>query len=324
MRILRDCNMGVKEAAKVIKEGGIVSFPTETVYGLGADVFNRKAVERVFSVKRRDPSNPLIVLIPSVDHLERVALDPPEIFWKLVEEFWPGPLTIVLKKREGVFNELTGKWPFVAVRVPGHPVPIAIMKELDSPITGPSANISGRISPISASDVISELNGLIDLLLDCGDSYFGIESTIVDLTVSPARVTREGIIPVDELRKTGLDFIVEERGKKIDLGFKLILYDMNLKRAREEISKVAGNKPVITTEDGAHLYKVPVILGRRDNLHTVAKSIYKVFRILRDLNPEIVLAEPFNEPGIGRAIMGILKAASWRVVNENSRSSEFS
>ena len=316
MRILRDCSTGIKEAASVIREGGIASFPTETVYGLGADVFNRRAVEKVFHAKRRDPSNPLIVLIPSVDHLERVALDPPEIFWKLTEEFWPGPLTVVLRKKEGVFNELTGRWPFIAVRVPGHPVPIAIMEELDSPITGPSANVSGGISPISADDVISELNGLVDIILDCGESYFGIESTIVDLTSSPVRVAREGIIPAEEIERRIGPVLVEERRKKIDPGFKLILYDMDLDKAREEISKVAGEKPVMTTEEGMKFYRTPIVLGKRSDLHTVARNLYRVLREIRKMKPDIVFSEPFNEPGIGRAIMGILRASAWRTVED--------
>ena len=316
MRILRDCRTGIREAANTIREGGIVSFPTETVYGLGADVFNRRAVERVFHVKRRDLSNPLIVLIPSVDHLERVAMDPPEMFWTLVEEFWPGPLTVVLRKREGVFNELTGRWPFVAVRVPGHPVPIAIMKELDSPITGPSANVSGGISPISAEDVISELNGLIDIILDCGESYFGIESTIIDLTSSPVRITREGIIPAEEIERRIGPVVVEERRRKIDPGFKLILYDMNLDKAREEISKIAGENPVITTEEGANFYRKPVVVGKRSDLHTIARNLYKTLREIKEKKPDIVFSEPFNEPGIGRAIMGILRASAWRTVED--------
>ncbi len=182
----------LEEAAAVLRRGGLVAFPTETVYGLGASVLHREAIGRLFAVKGRPADNPLIVHIYSSGGLQEIAADLPEVVDQLAERFWPGPLTLVLPKKESVPEEVSAGLPTVAVRVPSHPVARELLKIAGIPVAAPSANLSGRPSPTRGSHVIKDLDGRVEMILDAGPTGVGVESTVLDLTGEVPRILRPG------------------------------------------------------------------------------------------------------------------------------------
>jgi L-threonylcarbamoyladenylate synthase len=187
------------EAARVLRGGGLVAFPTETVYGLGANALNAAAAASIFTAKGRPANNPLIVHLAEADQVHQVAADWPESAMRLAQRFWPGPLTLVLPKRDTVPDVVTAKGPTVAVRVPAHPVAQALLRAAALPIAAPSANRSTELSPTRAEHVLRSLDGRIDMLLDAGPTSGGIESTVLDLTTTPPRLLRPGPIRSAEL-----------------------------------------------------------------------------------------------------------------------------
>ncbi len=190
----------VLAAAEILRSGGLVGIPTETVYGLGANGLNEDAVRAIFAAKGRPQDNPLILHIPGADWLERFCCDIPASAYLLAEHFWPGPLTMILKRRENVPNVTTGGLDTVGVRCPDHPVALAIIAAADVPIAAPSGNISGRPSPTCARHMVEDMIGRIDGIVDGGACGVGVESTIIDLTVTPPRVLRPGGLPLEKLR----------------------------------------------------------------------------------------------------------------------------
>jgi L-threonylcarbamoyladenylate synthase len=192
-----DITTDVSRGAEVLRRGGLVAFPTETVYGLGADATNGVAVARIFEAKGRPPDDPLIVHLARTDDLPRWAADVPEAAWRLASRFWPGPLTLILPRQPIVPDVVTAGLPTVGLRVPAHPVALALLSAFGGGVAAPSANRFGRVSPTDAAHVAEELGGRIDLILDGGPCQVGIESTIVDLSggepaiLRPGGVTRE-------------------------------------------------------------------------------------------------------------------------------------
>ena len=189
----------IREAAAILRRGGLVAFPTETVYGLGADASNPEAVARIYKVKGRPSGHPVIVHIGEIGQLGRWAREIPEQAAKLAARFWPGPLTLVLRRAPGVNDELTGGQETIALRIPGHPVALALLREFGGGIAAPSANRFGRISPTSAEHVRSDLGSDVDLILDGGPCEIGIESTIVDLSRGRPVLLRPGRIGAEDL-----------------------------------------------------------------------------------------------------------------------------
>jgi L-threonylcarbamoyladenylate synthase len=181
-------------AAAVLRGGGLVAFPTETVYGLGANALDPEAVAAVFRAKGRPAHNPLIVHVAEAAAARRVAADWPEEAARLARQFWPGPLTLVLPRRDGVPDGVTAGGPTVAVRVPAHPVALALLRAAGLPVAAPSANRSGQLSPTRAEHVLRGLGGHIDLVLDGGPTPGGIESTVLDVTCHPPRLLRPGLV----------------------------------------------------------------------------------------------------------------------------------
>ena len=192
----------VERAGQVIRGGGLVAFPTETVYGLAADIFNEQAVARVFEVKGRPANNPLPVQIVSKDDLARLVSEIPPVAKSLMEKFWPGPLTMVLSASPQVPELVTAGTGKVGIRMPDHPVALALIKAAGTPIVAPSANISGEPPPTTAQEVLEYLDGKIELILDAGPTRLKVSSTVVDLTESPPRILREGGISEAELQKS--------------------------------------------------------------------------------------------------------------------------
>ena len=189
----------IERAIKILKNGGIVAFPTDTVYGLGANAFNEDAVLKVYEAKARPREFALTILLADVSQIKLVAENVPKMAWKLADRFMPGALTIVLQKSMAVSNMVTGDGDTVAVRVPNHPIPIALVKGLGAPITGTSANRSGAPSPIVAEEVYKQLRSKVDLIIDGGKCPIGISSTVLDLTTDPPKIIREGTITREQI-----------------------------------------------------------------------------------------------------------------------------
>ena len=194
----KDTN-AIAEAAAILRRGGLLGIPTETVYGLGADGLNEDAVRRIFEAKGRPQDNPLILHVPDAGWLERCCVDVPETAYALAEKFWPGPLTMILPRRDCVPLRTTGGLDTVGVRCPDHPVTRAIIQAAGVPVAAPSGNTSGRPSPTCARHMMEDMMGKIDGIVDGGDCAVGVESTIIDLTVQPPRLLRPGGLPLEEL-----------------------------------------------------------------------------------------------------------------------------
>jgi len=187
------------EAVDILRSGGIVAFPTDTVYGLGADATNEGAILKIYAAKKRPLQTALPLLLSDASEIANVARDIPELAWRLAERFLPGGLTLVLYRLPSVSPVITGGSEKIAVRVPDHPVPLTLIQRLGKPITGTSANLTGRPNPLTAEDVREQMGGSIDLIIDGGRCQGDIASTVVDLTVEPPMIVREGAISRDDI-----------------------------------------------------------------------------------------------------------------------------
>lgn len=189
----------IRKACAVLKQGGILAFPTETFYGLGADALNEQALKKVFALKQRDYAKPLLVIIAEKDQLHSLVSDIPAVAEKLMDSFWPGPLTIIFKARKGLPSLLTGGTDTVGIRISSHPVARSLASTFGRPLTATSANLSGGKNPITAQDVCDQLGEGVDMMLDAGKTKGIKGSTIIDVTLSPPRIVREGDVPVGEV-----------------------------------------------------------------------------------------------------------------------------
>ena len=199
MNTKRLTEQDIDEAAAILRDGGLVGIPTETVYGLGANGLNEEAVAHIFEAKGRPQDNPLILHIPSADHLERYCKEIPLTAYQLAEAYWPGPLTMILKRKPIVPDVVTAGLDTVGMRCPSHPVCHAILEAADVPVAAPSGNTSGRPSPTTAAHMWEDMDGKIDAIVDGGPCSVGVESTIIDLTETPARLLRPGGITLEQL-----------------------------------------------------------------------------------------------------------------------------
>lgn len=200
----------IAAAAKIIKDGGLLGIPTETVYGLGANALDEQAVYNIFAAKGRPQDNPLIIHVPDASWLSRYCENVPEAAYRLAAEFWPGPLTMILPRKKIVPLRTTGGLETVGVRCPDHPVTLAIIKAADLPVAAPSGNTSGRPSPTSAGDMLEDMDGKIDAIFDGGACRVGVESTIIDLTCMPPRLLRAGGLAVEELRRVLGEVVIDK------------------------------------------------------------------------------------------------------------------
>ena len=191
----------IREVAAVLREGGLVAFPTETVYGLGAHALHAPAVARIFDAKGRPATDPIIVHLADVDQLDAVAQAVPDAARELAAAFWPGALTLILEKRSIVPDAVTAGLHTLGVRVPAHPIAHALIVAAGVPVAAPSANRFSRPSPTRAEHVLADLDGVVDIIIDGGATPIGVESTIIDLTVSPALVRRPGGVSLEDIRR---------------------------------------------------------------------------------------------------------------------------
>jgi L-threonylcarbamoyladenylate synthase len=196
----------IEKGVKIFQKGGVIAFPTDTVYGLGADAFNAKAVERIYEIKNRPKHRQLPLLIAAAERLTTLASPIPEIAWFLAKRFWPGGLTLVLPKTDSLPAYLASG-PTIAVRVPDHPVCLALIQHLGNPVIGTSANVSGEPPALTADEVRQQLGGKIDFVINGGKCPGGKESTVVDVTHESPKILRQGIIPPDEIDKAYNDYL---------------------------------------------------------------------------------------------------------------------
>lgn len=330
----------IKTAGEIIQTGGLVAFPTETVYGLGADALNPQASCKIYEAKGRPSDNPLIVHISNIEDLEKIAAEVPVQAKRLAEIFWPGPLTIILKKKEIVPLETTGGLDTVAVRMPNHPLALALIQAGGGFIAAPSANASGKPSPTLAEHVAADLDGRIPMILDGGAVGIGIESTIVDFTEEIPMVLRPGYITPDMIRRVigevridpGLDAEnARTRPKAPGMKYRhyapdaeLILIDGEQEKVQEKINylskeAIESGKSVgiIGTEETCGSYSCGIVksIGTRADEDTIARHLYGVLREFDAQKVDVIFSESFATPGIGQAVMNrMLKAAGHRVI----------
>ncbi|MCS7138681.1 MAG: L-threonylcarbamoyladenylate synthase [Crenarchaeota archaeon] len=331
----------LQEAAEVLKSGGLVAFPTETVYGLGADSFNEDAVLKIFKAKKRPPDNPVIVHISEMDMLKEVSTTIPKRVKKMIEDLWPGPLTIVVPRSKKVPASVSAGLDTVAVRMPAHNVALGLIKHLGSPIAAPSANLSGRPSPTNARDVYEDLNGAIEMIIDAGDTFIGVESTVVHVTENKSVILRPGPIPIETLRNYLNDIELHPsiltgkfEGTPASPGMKyrhyapkaeMVVVEGTYDRVLEKIVETvhdylkAGLKVgcIVSEETAVKLPSQTLIevLAPRNRLDLIARRLFSALRNLDRRNPDIIVAEGFPEEGIGMAIQNRLrKAAGYRIL----------
>ncbi len=331
----------IEECGRIIREGGLVAFPTETVYGLGANALEEGACRRIFQAKGRPQDNPLIIHVASPDDLEVLTTDLPPQAAKCIQAFWPGPLTLVLPKAPRVPAVVSAGLNTVALRMPDHPAALALIRAAGVPVAAPSANLSGRPSPTLGSHVMEDLAGRVEAVLDAGPCRVGVESTVLDLTealpviLRPGGITREeltgvlGQVAVDPglqdeslaPRSPGVKYrhyapkgkLVPVSGPEEKVQARIL---REIRRGREQGLRVA----VLCSAESAPVYagsgaEYVEILGSKREPWTVAATLYRALRECDQRNIELILAETFARSGMGAAVMNRLeKAAGHHVI----------
>ena len=332
------------EAAKILQEGGLVAFPTETVYGLGADGLNSEAAAKIYSAKGRPSDNPLILHIADMDMISKLAKNISEDAMKVMNAFWPGPLTVILNKTDIVPYGTTGGLDTVAIRMPSHPVARELIRIAGVAVAAPSANTSGRPSPTTAQHVIQDLNGKIDMVVDGGKVGIGIESTIVDMTGENPMILRPGYItkPMLEevvkktvsidpaiLSKEGMDGV---RPKAPGMKYKhyapkgdlTIVSGDNIKKVVGKIHELVEEKQkegyrvgIIATDETVSQYGEGIVksIGSREDEVSISVGLYSVLREFDDEGVDFIYSESFEQDDFGQAIMNrLLKAAGYSII----------
>jgi len=339
---VRPSSETIKYAAEVIKGGGLVAFPTETVYGLGADAYNKEAVKKIYYVKGRPSDNPIIVHLCEVSQLERVAYRIPEDAYKLIKRMWPGPLTLLLLKDPELPSVVTSGLDSVAVRMPAHPVALELIRESGVPIAAPSANISGKPSPTRGEHVVQDFYSKIEVILDAGETLYGVESTIINLLSDPPMLLRPGAYPVEEVESVlGRKIVVPEfaRGfedasralapgmkyrhyapdtpvvlveardygvaEKIVEAVRGVILDYKMKRLKVALLSYAE-----TSQFYEGLVDRLLVMGSRGNLFEVARNLFSTLRMVDTLGVDVAVIEGVEENGLGLAVMNRLRKAS--------------
>jgi L-threonylcarbamoyladenylate synthase len=306
----------IRRAAEVLRAGGLVAFPTETVYGLGADACDAAAVERIFAAKGRPPDNPLIVHVAGTAGLAEVAAVVPPLAADLAARWWPGPLTLVVDARPEIPAVTTGGLRTVAVRHPAHRVAQALLQAAARPVAAPSANRSGRPSPTTAAHVVADLGEMVDLVLDAGPCPVGVESTVVDARFDAPVVLREGSVTREDLGIPASAAATPEQA----LASPGTRYRHYAPACRVEIAPVgeAGRRAAALAGSGHRVGLVgpppvpPGVVGLADaeDAAALARVLYDALRAAEDAQVDVVVVEAVREEGIGRAVMDRLRRAA--------------
>ena len=331
-----------EQAGKILREGGLVAFPTETVYGLGADALDEEASAKIYAAKGRPSDNPLIVHIADIEALYKLSCEVPDKALKLADKFWPGPLTMILKKSDIVPDSITGGLGTVAIRMPSHKVAAELIRTSGVYIAAPSAHTSGKPSPTRASHVIKDLSGKIDMIIEDDTVDIGVESTIIDLSeevptiLRPGYITKEmfeeviGGVRIDPAITEGVKSGVVPKAP--GMKYKHYAPDADLKIVEGDEAKVVeyindnvnrlisqGYKvAVMTTEEGKHNYNKGIIvsMGHKDDELSAARHLYAVLREFDNENVDYVFSESFETDNVGRAVMNrLIKAAGHTIIN---------
>lgn len=330
----------IKKAGVILRDGGLVAFPTETVYGLGADALNEQAAKKIYAAKGRPSDNPLIIHVADMKSLDRITEEMPEAAKRVAEAFWPGPLTLILKKSREVPPETTGGLETVAVRMPDHEIAREVIKAGGGYIAAPSANTSGRPSPTEAGHVEADLNGKIDMILDGGPVEIGVESTILDMTVTPPMILRPGAVTKEMLEaligevavdKALMDSDSKRPPKAPGMKYRhyapkaeLVIVDGRMDAVVDKINRLAKEKAdagykvgIIGTRETVGRYQTGDIkcIGTRMDESTIASHLYGILREFDSDGAEFIYSEAFAAEGIGSAVMNrLLKAAGHRII----------
>lgn len=331
---------GIRQAGGIIRAGGLVAFPTETVYGLGGDALNKESSRKIYEAKGRPSDNPLIVHICRFSDMEKIVERIPQAARDLAEAFWPGPLTMILPKSDAVPYETTGGLDTVAVRFPSHPAARAFIEAAGGYVAAPSANRSGRPSPTTAKYVAEDMDGRIDMIIDGGEVGIGLESTIVDLTGEVPMILRPGYITQEMLQnvlgeiaadKTMLGEADGTCPKAPGMKYRhyapkgvLTIVEGNRDAVTQKINELAaqasaaGEKVgVIATRETVNAYHADCVknIGPRADEAAIAHNLYAVLREFDDEELTVLFSEAFDTAGMGQAIMNrLLKAAGHRVI----------
>ena len=333
----------LQAAADILQNGGLVAFPTETVYGLGGDGLREDAAKKIYTAKGRPSDNPLIIHISSLDMLKGLVTEIPEKAKALADKFWPGPLTMIFPKSDKVPFGTTGGLSTVAVRMPNHPVALALIEESGVAIAAPSANTSGRPSPTLAEHVYEDMNGKIEMILDGGKVGIGIESTIVDLTgevptiLRPGYITKamlEEVVGEVEIDKAILATAPDQNLVPKAPGMKykhyapkgdLTIFEGEENRVIAEINVRAAKKleegkrvGIIATKESKDRYQCGevVVIGSRENEGEIAGRLYEILREFDQMEVDYIFSESFVSDDLGQAIMNrLLKAAGYQVIH---------
>lgn len=306
----------IARAAAVLAAGGLVAFPTETVYGLGADALDATAVRRIFRAKRRPADNPLIVHLAGVDELARVAASVPALATRLAGEHWPGPLTLVLDARPDVPSVTTGGLRTVAVRVPDHPITLALIAAAGVPVAAPSANRSGRPSPTTAAHVVTDLGDDVDVVLDGGPCRVGVESTVVDVRGGVPVVLREGSVTREELGIAGdaptgdVAASPGTRYRHYAPACRVVVAAAGSLAAEVGRHGTEGGRVGVVACRTTALPNGVVEVARYAEAHELAAILYRALRDAEDAGVDVLVVEGVAESGVGRAVMDRLRRAA--------------
>ena len=330
----------IKEASDILHAGDMVAFPTETVYGLGADALDEMASKKIYAAKGRPSDNPLIVHVANEQQILPLVKEIPESARKLMKAFWPGPLTIIFNKSDVVPYGTTGGLDTVAIRMPNHKVALTLIEESNVAIAAPSANTSGRPSPTTAKHVMDDLNGKISMVIDGGEVGIGIESTIVDVTGDIPMILRPGYINKKMLEEVVGEVTIDKailgpvspdlKPKAPGMKYKhyapkadFTMFDGDIDKVADRINELAeayikkGYKVgIISSTESKDRYKYGEVIsiGSRNNEISISKNLYKVLREFDDKQVDYILGETFRSEELGQAIMNrLLKAAGYQV-----------
>ena len=341
--IIKDINTDIRfieEAGKVIRNGGTVAFPTETVYGLGANALDDEAVRKIFIAKGRPQDNPLIIHV-STKEISELVKDVPEVAQKIIDKFWPGPLTVILEKKDIIPNVTSANLNTIGIRMPNSEIALKLIELAERPIAAPSANISGRPSPTEVERCVEDLNGRVDYIIGGESSDIGVESTIVDCTVNPPLVLRPGGITLEMLKEINPEIELDKalkskpnddfKPKAPGMKYKHYAPNAHLKiikgkneKTIEIINEIVENYiekgndvAILTTNENLNKFnngKV-ISLGSENDLKEIAKNLFEALRKCDDLGVEYILCQGFEEDGVGLAIMNRLnKAAGYDIL----------
>ena len=329
-----------EQAGKILREGGLVAFPTETVYGLGANALDDEAVKKIFIAKGRPQDNPLIIHV-STKEISGLVKDVPEVAQKIIDKFWPGPLTVILEKKDIIPNVTSANLNTIGIRMPNSEIALKLIELAERPIAAPSANISGRPSPTEVERCVEDLNGRVDYIIGGESSDIGVESTIVDCTVNPPLVLRPGGITLEMLKEINPEIELDKalkskpnddfKPKAPGMKYKHYAPNAHLKiikgkneKTIEIINEIVENYiekgndvAILTTNENLNKFnngKV-ISLGSENDLKEIAKNLFEALRKCDDLRVQYILCQGFEENGVGLAIMNRLnKAAGYDIL----------